>query len=180
MTIKRRILDILVSAIMIFTSILMITTPEAGILIAALIFAIALVILGLRSLIYYLTMAKYMVNGKTHMFIGIIILDFGLFTMSIILQSSILIVIFLQVFFGISGAISIIRGREAKKSGSPLWKYNLINGIISIVIMALAFVCGNFYQSNTLLVYIFSTGLVYIAIMRIVSAFKKTAIVYIQ
>jgi len=180
MTIKRRILMLLLAAIMIFTAVVMIKVPEVGILLAAIIFAIGLAVAGLHSLIYYLTMAKYMVGGKVHLFIGIIILDFALFTMSILLQSTVLIVIFLQLFYGVSGAISIVRSREAKKNGSPLWKYNMIDGIINIAIMLMAFICGNFYKSDTLLVYIFSIGLIYMALARIISAFRKTAVVYIQ
>ena len=180
MTIKRRIFNILVSAIMIFTGFLMITIPETGILFAALIFSIALIIFGLRYLFYYLTMAKYMVGGKTQLFIGIIILDFGLFTLSMISKSTPLILLFLQVFYGASGVISIVRAREAKKNGAPLWKYNMINGIINIAIMAMAMIYGYFYQSATLLVWIFSLGLIYMAVTILISVFRKTAMPYIQ
>ncbi len=180
MTIKQRIWDIVISAVIIFASIAMMMEPEYGVVLAAAIFAVAMIVTGIRYLFYYLTMAKYMVGGKVELIISILILDFGTFIASVILGSPEILIFFLQIFYGAYGVIDIVVARQSKKAGSPLWKLNMISGFVNIGFMVTAFICGNFYQSNTLLVYIFCLGLIYMAIVRIVTAFRKTAVVYIQ
>ena len=76
--------------------------------------------------------------------------------------------------------MDVLRARQSKANSAPIWKFNLVNGIINITIMALAIICGSVYESLTLLMVIFFAGLMYTAVMRIIAAFRKTAVIYIQ
>lgn len=73
-----------------------------------------------------------------------------------------------------------MRAREARLLGSPIWIYKVAYGATNILI-SLAVVIGGFTEhSAKFAVYIYAGGLIYSAIVRIVSAFRKTAIVYIK
>lgn len=180
MNIIQRIQNLAIAAVMTVAALFIIPTPEIGIQIAAMIISIALGVVGLRFLIYYFSMARYSVGGKIMLYIGMIVLDVGLLILSILTDNPKLLMYFLQGFFGFYGVIDIIRGVQAKKSGAPLWKINMITGSINITIMVLAFVSVHIYSSEILMDYIFSGGLLYMAAMRIIAAFRKTAVVYIQ
>lgn len=134
---------------------------------------------GIRLLIYYFSMARHMVGGKSTLYQAIIVLDLGLFTGSMISMSDYIVTIYLLSIFAFSGVIDILRSLEAKKNGAS-WRMKFITGCIS-VIMALALVVTGLVQRNTTyLVYGYCFTLVYSGIMRIVASFRKTAMVYIQ
>ena len=52
--------------------------PIARILVAV------LVLMGLRNLLYYVLMARHMVGGKMILFIGMLFMDFGIFSYSLV------------------------------------------------------------------------------------------------
>ena len=69
-----------------------------------------------------------------------------------------------------------MRAVEAKKNGSS-FTLKLIQGSLDII---MALCCAVFIKNGNIGTYIYSVGLINSAIFRIVSSFKKTAIVYIQ
>lgn len=173
----QRIKNIVIGILIILGSLILIAFPEDGMLIVAGILSISLFIYGIRMLIYYLTMARHMVGGRIMLYIAVIVLDFGMFTMMMTNIPKMYIALYLLAIYAFSGAIDILRALEAKKYQSSAWKLKLISGIINIVI---AILCVVFIGSTNMIVYLYCAGLIYSAIVRIVTAFRKTAIVYIQ
>ncbi len=121
-----------------------------------------------------------MVGGKTFLYQSIIVLDFALFTFSLIRISTVWIMIYLMGIFAFSGAIDILRALEAKKNGAPSWKLKFISGCISVAATIALFIIGIIFREQTILVYGYCINLGYAAVMRFVNAFRRTAIVYIQ
>lgn len=177
MTKTGRIGNIILGIIMILLSVVMIILPEIGYVVAILILTISLIVYGIRCLVYYFTMSRYMVGGLSILFYGVIALDFGIFTGTLIQVPKIYIVMYLVATYVVAGAVSFLRGMEAKRYGAPSWKGRIIYGIINVTV---AIVCLFFFRSEKVLVMIYSIGLIYAAVLRIFSSFRRTAIVYVQ
>ncbi|MBQ3418112.1 MAG: DUF308 domain-containing protein [Ruminococcus sp.] len=173
----QRIKNIVIGVLIILGCVILIAFPQEGIVITAAILSLSLFIYGITRLIYYFTMARHMVGGRIMLYLGIIILDLGMFTMMLTDIPRIYIVLYLLVIYAFAGAIDVLRSLEAKKYQTALWKLSLISGIINL---AVAILCVVFIESPRMIVYFYCAGLIYSAIIRIVTALRKTAIVYIQ
>lgn len=161
-------------------SLLLLFLPKDSYGTITLIIAYILLFYGARQLIYYLRMARHMVGGKIILYEAIIILDLGLFTYSLYDDKSITILIFLMIIYAFTGFVDILRAFEEKNNGSRRWIRKLITGS-AMVIFAVALVVLTLVMKNTLILkYGFCLSGIYTGCRRIASAFKKTAIVYIQ
>ena len=69
---------------------------------------------------------------------------------------------------------------DARKMESPQWKIKLLTGAGDLLIVALCIFFGLVKGSVESVVYIFAAGLLYSGLMRIITAFRRSAIVYIQ
>lgn len=161
-------------------SVLLILYPNEGYIIAVAILGLTATISGIRQLFYYFTMARHMVGGKSVLFTGIILMDLGVFTSTLTDVPKIYLSLYLLGLYAFSGGIDIMRALEARRFESPSWRFSLVSGIINIVLAVLALIAGVFLRSQNLLVYIFCLGMIYSSCARIVTAFRKTAVVYIQ
>ena len=168
----QRIKNVLIGILIILGAVILIAFPEEGIIITASILSLSLFVYGIKTLIYYITMTRHMVGGRIMLYLAVVVLDLGMFTMMLTNIPKMYIALYLVVVYAFSGAIDILRALEAKKYQAPSWRFSLISGIISVVIAILG--------STNMIVYLYSAGLIYSAIARIVTAFRKTAIVYIQ
>ena len=173
----QRIKNLLIGILIILGAVILIAFPEEGIIITASILSLSLFVYGIKTLIYYITMTRHMVGGRIMLYLAVVVLDLGMFTMMLTNIPKMYIALYLVVVYAFSGAIDILRALEAKKYQAPSWRFSLISGIISVVI---AILCIVFIGSTNMIVYLYSAGLIYSAIARIVTAFRKTAIVYIQ
>ena len=173
----QRIKNVLIGILIILGAVILIAFPEEGIIITASILSLSLFVYGIKTLIYYITMTRHMVGGRIMLYLAVVVLDLGMFTMMLTNIPKMYIALYLVVVYAFSGAIDILRALEAKKYQAPSWRLSLISGIISVVI---AILCIVFIGSTNMIVYLYSAGLIYSAIVRIVTAFRKTAIVYIQ
>ena len=117
-----------------------------------------------------------MVGGDQIFVRGLIMFDFGSFTATLTNLSQIYVMGYLIGAHAFSGMIDVMRALEAKKLASPSWKLTFSTGIVNII---LAVVCLVFLRSTSTAVYIYSAGLIYSSIIRIISSFRKTAVVYI-
>ena len=70
-----------------------------------------------------------------------------------------------------------MRAMEAKRLQAASWKMSLIHGIVNVVMAGL---CLAFIGTVEVAVEIYAAGLVYSGIIRIIQAFRKTTVVYIQ
>ena len=173
----QRIKNILIGALIILGALILIVFPEEGLIITAGILSLSLFIYGIKTLIYYITIARHMVGGRIMLYLAVVVLDLGMFTLMLTNIPKIYIVLYLVVVYAFSGAIDILRALEAKKYQASSWRFSLISGIINVVV---AILCVVFIGSSNMIVYLYCAGLIYSAIVRIVTAFRKTAIVYIQ
>ena len=180
MTKLQRVRNIIAGLIMIAFGVIMFFYPDKGILVVAMVLSITFTIKGLNGLLYYFTIARSMVGGKAALYRGLIYLDVGIITSSLIDDAIYMIILYIVILHIFAGLVDIMRAREARLLGSPLWIYKVAYGGTNILI-ALAVVIGGFTEhSAKFAVWIYAGGLIYSAIVRIVSAFRKTAIVYIK
>ena len=76
--------------------------------------------------------------------------------------------------------VDILRGLDAKKNGAASWRFKLISGVLNVLFALALVIIGWFIGDTGILVYGYCISLAYSAVMRIINAFRKTEIVYIQ
>ena len=142
----------------------------------ALMLSLSFLIYGIRRLVYYFRMGRHMVGGRSLLYIGVITFDLGVFTLSIADDSQVFIVLYLFVVHLVSGGLGVAQGVQAKMTDAPLWKSGMGGGILNLL---LALACLAFVWVPDVVVYVYAAGLAYAAVLRIASAFRRTAIIYI-
>ena len=177
MTRIQKIRSFLGGIILIVVSTLMAVSPEGELRTVALFLSLTLTLRGIWYFVYYLSMARHMVGGKGILFYSVILFDFGMFTLALSDIPRIYLALYLLFINGLSAALEIVRGIEAMRMKSPSWKLSTSQGILNLL---LAVFCIVFIRSERILVYIFCFGLFYTGLIKVVSAFRRTAIVYIQ
>ena len=175
MTKLSRIKNLLIALVLLIFVFLLLQFPQYGPLLIVLVFGVGLIIAGFRSLIYYLTMARNMVGGKKILYRSIFILDIGAFLLTGYGESNQLIRMYILGMLAVSGGIDLIRALELKKEGA-VWRPRLISGLITLALLIAAKI---FSSDPQMLVYICCIALLYNAVTRIVSVFRKTAVIYI-
>ena len=158
---------------------IMIRLGEDGFLLVSTLLSLGLIVFGARNLIYYFSMARHMVNGRSILYLGVIALDFGIFTLSIANGRGAFVALYLLGVYAFSGVIDILRAREARQFEAPSWRLRLAEGIANIGVAAAAVVFGLFRGDLRSVTLIYAAGLLYSALLNPISAFRKTAIVYI-
>ncbi|MBQ2605190.1 MAG: hypothetical protein II589_09235 [Clostridia bacterium] len=176
MTKLQRIKSFIFGLFMMFGGVLIIAIGSDAASIIMDLLTISLILNGIKTIIYYSRMARFMVGGDQVLIRGLILLDLGAFTGTLYNISHIYIVGYLVGIHAFGGVIDVMHALEAKRLASPSWKFNLFSGIINII---LAVTCLVFLRSTTIAVYIYGVGLIYSAFVRIITAFRKTAVVYI-
>lgn len=178
MTLVQRITRVLIGLGMLAVSIVFLSAPsDDAYTFVILVLSAGLTIKGIKDIIFYFTMARHMVGGKLILFQGVIILDFAFFTISLSDVPKIYILMYLLAIHAFSGAVEILRAMEARRTVDGPWKLKFSHGIVNI---ALALSCLVFIkQANTALI-IYSIGLGYSAVIRILGAFRRTAFIVIE
>lgn len=180
MTALQRIKNFITALFMIACSIILLCFPENGYYFVLLILSLSLTIYGLKTLFYYFTMARKMVGGQSILYRGVVILDFGIFTLTVADNPTVFAIVYLLLIHLFTGVVSILRALEAKSFAAPLWRFKFGSGVVNIILALIAFIAGAIMKSMEALVYIYCLGLLSSAFVRIISSFRKTAIVYIQ
>ena len=175
----QRIKNIILGLIMIGFAVLIISIPEEGFLSVVVVIGLLLFLYGFRLLWYYFTMARHMVGGKSSLYQAVIIIDLALFTGSIASMNSFIIMFYLLGVFAFTGVIDILRAFETKRFGGA-WKGKFFTGCVLVLFAVLMLILGVIQGDKTILVYGFAVSVIYAGLMRIITAFRKTAIVYIQ
>ena len=176
MSMLQRIQNVLIGLLMIAGSVVMIIFPDDGCAVIAWGMSILMIIAGLRSFIYYFTMAKHMVGGEMLLYTGAIVFDFGMLTNAVSDSPKLFVIFYLMLIHAFSGLVDILRGLEAKRLEAPSWRLVTIRGVINLLTVIF---CVFFVRSTQILVGIYCLGLIYSACTRIYSAFRRTAMVYI-
>ena len=180
MTAWQRFKAITAALLNIFAAGFLITFGEEGYILVILAISISMILYALRTLVYYFTMARHMVGGLSILFRGVILLDLGLFTLSISRNYSLFIVLWLLIARALPGVIGILRALEAKRYGASSWRLSLAAGLTDLTFVTAALVFGFITKSLQILTWIYAAGVIYSSVLRIVRACRKTAIVYIQ
>ena len=177
MTNAGRVRNILFALIQTAAAVYMIAEPADGYVFVAVILSFSLLLMGVKTIIYYFSMARHMVGGKRMLYIGVLLLDAGAFAVSLDSIPRAVVLMYLFISHAFSGVIDVLRVKEAKDSGYPFSKFTFATGIINLVSAAL---CIVFINSERTAVYIFCAGIIYSAITRIISSFRETRIIFIS
>lgn len=173
----QRVQNVVIGLCMILCAVILLAGEDDGCYLVMLILAFSLIIRGIAELIYYVTMARHMVGGKLILFIGVVLVDFGIFTISLADESKVVVVLYLIGFHAFAGLVNLLRAREARRHKSSAWRINMAQGVTSLLILAASLI---FARDEGVLVLLYCAGMVYSAFLRIYSAFRRTAVVYIQ
>ena len=170
-----RVKNLIIAFIMIVFAIILLEAPEFGPVLIILIAGFGLIASGIGTLIFYITMASHMVGGKKTFYSSIITMSLGVFMLAGYAGATDLVLLYLMGLFAISGGIGLIRALESKKEGA-LWIHRLIGAIFNFAVFIIGFL---FTDNPHTMVYLFCIDLIYSAVSRIISSFRKTAIIYI-
>ncbi len=173
----QRIENFLIGLVMLFCGGYMMFFPKEGYKVAALFLSIALVGKGLSYLFYFFSMARHMVGGKLIFFLGLILLDFGLFTLSLSDIPRVYVISYLLIMHAFSGIIELLRGVESKQMDSSTWFLYIFHGLVNIGIVVF---CMFFVKSTRVLGFVYGIGLFYSAIIRMVSSFRQSQVMHIS
>jgi uncharacterized membrane protein HdeD (DUF308 family) len=180
MTGIRRVFEILIGGAAVAIGVLLIHYPKQGLMAAVGLLSITMTVRGAGAMVYYARMARHMVGGRRLLYRGMLFLDLGILTSTVGRYSTVVIIMYLAGLHIFYGAVGLLKGREALRMKSPVWKAEIATGAASIFIAVLTLIAGFIVKSSALLVYIYAAGLIYAGLVRIISSFRKTAIVYIQ
>ncbi len=177
MTKLQRISSFLMGIVMLGASVLLMVDRNDAYTIIIFFLSLGLFVLGAKHLFYYITMARFMTGGKISLYKGLVLLDLSFLTGSISDIPRIYLLIYLAVIHGFSGLVEVLRALEARRYGAKSWRLKLFQGSLD-AFMALS--CIVFFRRPATAVIIYSLGLIYSAVLRIISALRRGTFVYIQ
>ena len=172
----KRVWKALTGLFTILCCVLMILYPDDGFYFIVLILDVSLLLYGLRLLLYYFRLARYMVGGMMTLYKSIIVIDFGLFAFGLGSMPQRYVMLYLIISYVFYGALDIIDAVGARKLGAS-WKYQLGYGLVKAVA---GFACVFYLDNMRIITVLYCALLLYSALSDIISAFRKTAIVYIE
>ena len=175
MSTSKKIRSVISGIFMLVFCFIMIKFPEEGSIIVIPILGLSLLLYGLKMLIYYFTMAIHMVDGKMVLYESLIIIDLGAFTAFMATVPPIYGIIYLVGFVVVTGVLDMLEAREAKKMGGH-WRISFYFAALEILAVIPMLI---FIDSHKSLVYIYCFVLLHSALGKIISAFRKTDVVYI-
>lgn len=175
MTAAKRFLNVLYALVMLLGCFVMVMDPDDGYALVIMFLDITLLFYGLRLLVYYFTMARYMVGGIATFYKSIIAIDLGLFVFSLDQLPQKYAMLYLVSVLAFSGAVDILRSIESRRMRGP-WKLHIIYGALKL---GTAITCLFFLNSVRLVTILYCVGLLHSAALMLINAFRKTAIVYV-
>lgn len=180
MSYLQRMKSIFSGLFLLLIALLLLLLPKEGFSLIVAFLSASVFLYCIRLFLYYLTLARHMVGGKSILCRAILLLDLALFMTTLTSMSTFIIMFYLLGIYAFTGAIDILRALEARRLGASSWRTKLLTGIIIVVLSIVLFLVSVITKSTDFLVYGYCLLLVYSAIMKIVTAFRKTAVVYIQ
>ena len=175
----KRIQNVVLGILTLLLAAVMLLAPKESLPLIAAILSLSLFAYGFKTMWFYFRMARHMVGSKKILYRAIITLDLSLFLLSMVRADSFIIMVYLLFVFVFKGFVDVLRAFEAKKNGSRQWRPKLIAGIIIVLFAIAMLVVGIILGKTEILVYGYCVSLVNSAVIRIISAFKRTAVVYV-
>ena len=176
MTKIQRAKEVLFGLVMVFVGVIFCITPNESYPFITALLCLGMTFRGVALLIFYFRMARYTVDGRSLLYQAVIMIDLGLFTGALTQVPLMYVMLYLIAIHMFTGGIDILRANEARKFGSA-WKSKFFGGVVNIL---LAIACLIFIKVTSIAVMIYAIGVVYAGVMRIIQAFRKTSMVYIQ
>ncbi|MCR5773797.1 MAG: hypothetical protein K6G42_01810 [Lachnospiraceae bacterium] len=177
MTLLQRIKSIIIGAIMIATAIMINVNLEQGYIILLFILAAGLIVAGIGSLYYYLSMGRFIVGGRMFLYRGLILIDIGSFALTLSDVPRIYVLLYLMFIHTFSGIVEILRALESRQYGARSWKLKMSHGIVNLLVVVACFIFRKYPET---LVIVYSLGIAYSGVMNIISALRKRSFIYIQ
>ncbi len=178
MTTIQRLFSVLFGILTIIMAFILMASDDDSTKAIMMLIGAGLTAVGIRNIIYFFTMARFMVGGKLCLYKGMVIMNLGLFTLSVIeTLPNTYMILYLVVVHGFTGLVEVLRAFEAREYGNKRWKMKMAHGIVDLGMAAL---CLILIHNTSIAVTVYCVGLIYSSILRIISAFSKTTIVYIQ
>lgn len=172
----RRMYNLIKGFFMLLCASLLMVHPKDGAVFVILILDLELLIHGIRMIIYYFTMARYMVGGIMTLYKSIIIIDFGLFIFFMEDIPYRLMLMYLLAVMAMHSITTILGSLEMKRMENHSWKVKMANGVINISLVIFALFM---FGSEQMVTIIFCIGLINTAFYNIAVSLKKSAIIYI-
>lgn len=177
MTKVRRIFKIIGAVLLIHIALFLMLIPQIALQLIAVMFSVILIFYGLKFILFYITHASHMVNGKWFILLGLLLFDIGVFASLMQNQSKLITIVYIAGAHLVGAILRLIRAVGNKKDNNPGWIIDCMQSIGNFIQVA---VCIIFSQYVEVPVFIYCSGLIYSAILQIIQACKRTAIVYVQ
>ena len=176
MTVAQRVWLVIRALVTVFCSVLLFEYPANGYFFVVLILEVSLFIYALRNLVYYFSLARYMVGGIEIFYRSIIVLDISLFALGLHEMPQKIVMLYLIACLAFYGVVDVIEAYGARKLAAP-WKASFFHGTVKFI---LALVCLFHMDSVETATIVYGVSLIYSALTDVLSAFRKTAIVYVE
>lgn len=170
MRIHKRILHILIGLGLILAAVLLALLGEIGPEVIALILGISMLIYSIRCFAAYFTKFRYIVGGRSQLYIGILALDLSLLILTSFSTSTFLVLLYLLGIRLLTGGIDLARALESRKNQAP-WIMKLLSAIVSLVTVILGVI---FFRVPETVVDIYCISLGISAVEHFITAFKKS------
>lgn len=180
MTNAQRIRNVISGLFIIIAGIAVMISGEKAAAFVSLFIGVFLLLKGIKNISFYVSMARHMVGGKTSLISGIILVDLGLFAMSLNRMSLVYLILYLLGTHAFKGIVDMMMAIESKKSGASSWKFNFFIGFGNLALAIIAAIYGFAMKSADVVMIIYGLGIVNVGFSRLVNAFRRTTIVYIQ
>ena len=177
MTKMKKVLNLLLGLYLILMGLGMILLPEQGVGVAMTLMSLILVVIGIRGLILYFTMAKHMVGGKSILYLNMVLLDFGLVSASMVSQSKLFILAYLIAAHAFTGVVGLLRANEERRYGVGSWKFKYVYAIFNL---AIVLACLFFFKSVDTLVRVYGIGIILSGAGEILKIARKEEVVYVM
>lgn len=177
MTKLQRIKNIIYGLILLASGMILLFVPDDAFVFLLLLLSTTLLISGLNTLVYYFTMARFMVDGKMLLYKGIIVFDFGVLTASLVDVPRQFVLVYLIGVHAFSGLVELLRAMEARRYGGKNWRLKMGHGFVNVIT---CIICVIFLNNTNTVVIVYALGILYSGVLTLVSAFRRTAFVYIQ
>jgi len=162
---------------MVAGGVLSVVLPEVAVSVILLVLRIWLTLAGIRYIVYYISMARHMVDGIYIFYKGIFLFDVGIFSLCFENLPPMYAMMFLVFNLAVAGGVDVMRANEQRKLEVSDWLFKMLFGIFQILI---ALACFFFLNSVRAITIVYGVGLGYSGIVRIILAFRRRAIVYTQ
>ncbi len=177
MTKFQRLKNLIYGLLLIASGMILLYIPEDAFVFLMLLLSTTLLISGINTLTYYFTMARFMVDGKMMLYKGIIVFDFGVLTASLVDVPRQFVLVYLIGVHAFSGLVELLRAMEARRYGGKNWRLKMGHGLVNVVT---CIICVIFLNNTNTVVIVYALGILYSGVLTLVSAFRRTAFVYIQ